>query len=128
MLIFSQSTSGQTRHALIIAVQSYNQIKYGFKTLHTSKDTLILREALLKQGFKSENIHVVFDGKRQDIMDGMKKYMLDNKAISKGDVFYLHFSCHGEQVPDLNGDEPDGMDEAIVPIDAPASHHYQKNY
>ena len=40
----------------------------------------------------------------------------------KGDVVYLHFSCHGQPVEDgLNGlakEEKDGWDEAIVPIDA----------
>lgn len=36
----------------------------------------------------------------------------------KGDVVYLHFSTHGQPVEDQNGDEKDGWDEAIVPIDA----------
>ena len=35
-----------------------------------------------------------------------------------GDIVYLHFSCHGQPVEDLNGDEEDGWDEALVPIDA----------
>ena len=36
----------------------------------------------------------------------------------KGDIVYLHFSTHGQPVEDLNADEDDGWDEAIVPIDA----------
>ena len=39
-------------------------------------------------------------------------------------MVYIHFSCHGQPVEDLNGDEPDGWDEAIIPVDAMKA--YQK--
>ena len=42
----------------------------------------------------------------------------DINLTKKGDIVYLHFSAHGQPVEDLNGDEEDGWDEAIVPIDA----------
>lgn len=35
-----------------------------------------------------------------------------------GDVVYVHFSGHGQQVTDLDGDEDDGLDEAWIPYDA----------
>lgn len=59
-------------------------------------------------------------------------YMLDGQAtraailaqmhdvISKllpGDVGFVTYSGHGTWVPDQDGDEPDGRDEAICPID-----------
>jgi len=34
-----------------------------------------------------------------------------------GDTLMFHYSGHGSQVPDLNGDEEDGYDETICPID-----------
>eukprot|EP00756_Hemistasia_phaeocysticola_P007666 Hpha_TRINITY_DN14352_c0_g1::TRINITY_DN14352_c0_g1_i1::g.86615::m.86615 len=34
-----------------------------------------------------------------------------------GDLLFLHYSGHGTQVPDLDGDEDDGFDEAVVPMD-----------
>jgi hypothetical protein len=34
-----------------------------------------------------------------------------------GDTLVFHFSGHGTQVPDENGDEEDGMDEAICTVD-----------
>lgn len=37
---------------------------------------------------------------------------------SEGDVIYIHFSGHGQQVRDLSGDETDGYDEAWIPYDA----------
>jgi hypothetical protein len=33
------------------------------------------------------------------------------KTLKKGDLFFLTYSGHGGQVPDGNGDEPDGQDE-----------------
>ncbi|KIY73092.1 peptidase C14 [Cylindrobasidium torrendii FP15055 ss-10] len=34
-----------------------------------------------------------------------------------GDKFFLHYSGHGGQVKDMHGDEIDGMDEVIWPVD-----------
>eukprot|EP01012_Entosiphon_sulcatum_P001444 TRINITY_DN10275_c0_g1_i1.p1 TRINITY_DN10275_c0_g1~~TRINITY_DN10275_c0_g1_i1.p1 ORF type:complete len:371 (-),score=36.26 TRINITY_DN10275_c0_g1_i1:165-1277(-) len=34
-----------------------------------------------------------------------------------GDSLFLYFSGHGSQVPDLQGDEDDGLDETLVPCD-----------
>ncbi len=33
------------------------------------------------------------------------------KQLNPGDIFYISYSGHGGQLPDLNGDEPDGQDE-----------------
>ena len=33
------------------------------------------------------------------------------KQLKDGDLFFLSYSGHGGQVPDVNGDEPDGKDE-----------------
>ncbi len=35
----------------------------------------------------------------------------------KGDVLYLHYSGHGANVPDTNGDEADHRDEILCPTD-----------
>lgn len=36
----------------------------------------------------------------------------------EGDMVYIHFSGHGQQVTDVNGDEEDGLDESWIPYDA----------
>ena len=41
--------------------------------------------------------------------------LLDGAA--EGDVLALQYSGHGTQLPDDNGDEGDGFDEALVPVD-----------
>lgn len=38
-------------------------------------------------------------------------------GASKGDVVVITFSGHGTYVPDLNGDELDGLDEGLCPYD-----------
>ena len=38
-------------------------------------------------------------------------------GAAPGDVFFLHYSGHGTSVRDRTGDETDGMDEALVPLD-----------
>ncbi len=37
--------------------------------------------------------------------------------LKTGDLFVLSFSVHGSQVPDRNGDEPDGLDETLCLYD-----------
>ncbi len=39
----------------------------------------------------------------------------------KDDAVYIHYSGHGGQVPDLDGDEEDGWDEALVPAEPVAA-------
>ena len=39
------------------------------------------------------------------------------KGAKQGDRLYVHYSGHGSQVRDLNGDEPDGRDECLCPLD-----------
>lgn len=34
-----------------------------------------------------------------------------------GDTVFLHFSGHGGKTIDLNGDEDDGYDETLIPVD-----------
>lgn len=44
-----------------------------------------------------------------------------NLILSDATDLYFHYSGHGSQVKDVNGDEADKMDECLVPID------YEKN-
>jgi hypothetical protein len=38
--------------------------------------------------------------------------------LKSGDIFFISYSGHGGQAPDLNGDEPDGLDETWCLYDA----------
>ena len=54
------------------------------------------------------------DATRDNIIDAVKRTLSYAKA---DDWAILHWSGHGSWIPDLNGDEPDGRDEVIVPYD-----------
>lgn len=72
------------------------------------------------QGFKDENITILMD-------DGMHKPPTKSAIISafkrlvkqskEGDVVFCHYSGHGGRLPDDNGDEDDGYDETLIPVD-----------
>ncbi|KAG0697265.1 caspase domain-containing protein [Suillus ampliporus] len=51
---------------------------------------------------------------RHNILDRMHRLASDARA---GDSMFLHFSGHGSQIRDLDGDEVDGYDEVICPVD-----------
>lgn len=38
-------------------------------------------------------------------------------GAARGDSLFFHYSGHGGSVPDDDGDEEDGMDETLVPVD-----------
>ncbi|KAK1734764.1 metacaspase [Skeletonema marinoi] len=78
------------------------------------------------QGFKDENITILMD-------DGMHKPPTKSAIISafkrlvkqtkEGDVVFCQYSGHGGRLPDDNGDEDDGYDETLIPLDFQKSGH-----
>lgn len=67
-------------------------------------------------GFKKSDIAVLTDGAatKKAIQAGIKALLRDSK---KGDVAVVHYSGHGSNVPDDDGDESDGRDEILCPTD-----------
>jgi len=50
--------------------------------------------------------------REQATRENVKKAIsLASASLKTGDIFYMSYSGHGGQLPDLNGDEPDGQDE-----------------
>jgi len=85
-------------------------------------DARNVRNFLMNHGFQSKHIALLTDEAkdprklptRKNIMDAM--YWLVNGAKANDSLFF-HFSGHGQQVRDREGDEVDGYDEAIFPSD-----------
>ena len=48
------------------------------------------------------------------MLNGMKQLISGAKP---GDIVVIQYAGHGTQVKDLDGDETDGQDEALVPVD-----------
>ncbi len=104
--------------ALIVAISNYAP-STGWNKLNSENDIPLIKEALKRQGFKEENIRIVRDKEatKQGILSAIQQQLIDK--AKPGDVCVFHFSGHGEQVYDNNGDEADGYDEALVTYDAP---------
>ncbi|KAJ8582901.1 peptidase C14 [Rhizopogon salebrosus TDB-379] len=51
---------------------------------------------------------------KRNILDAMHWLVKD---ACPHDALFFHYSGHGGQVPDKNGDEVDGLDEVIYPVD-----------
>lgn len=54
------------------------------------------------------------DATRLNILEELRAMVSASKF---GDRIVFTYSGHGSWVPDLNGDEPDGRDEVLVPVD-----------
>lgn len=107
----------QTKHALFIGISDYGNVKempYKWTNINGTNDVRLLKPLFEKQGFGTTTL---LDSKAtySAIIKEINKLTLKCK---KGDYVYIHFSCHGQPFEDQNGDEEDGWDESIVPVDA----------
>lgn len=116
LFLFLSISAGATRRALIIGIGDYPQ-ETGWKKINGDKDIPLVEETLTANGFQTANIVTLCN--RQATYSAIKKEL--ESIISKsqqGDYIYIHFSGHGQQITDLNGDEEDGFDEAWITYDA----------
>ncbi|MEZ4892498.1 MAG: caspase family protein [Saprospiraceae bacterium] len=118
LCVFSLSLSSAKNIALIVAIGDYPSDK-GWKRLNAINDIELIRSTLMSQGFLENDICVVKNenATHDGILNAIKSCLLQKAAT--GDMVFFHFSGHGQQVWDNNGDELDGYDEAIVPYDSP---------
>lgn len=107
--------SAGTKRALLIGINKYKAVP---KLQGSLNDIETMRQILLTRwGFADKNIVVLTD--EAATRDGMLA-ALDQlaKVAGPNDTVYFHYSGHGSQVDDLNGDEPDDhLDETLVPQD-----------
>lgn len=114
----------QHKLAFMVGISHYDTkfTGYEWNDIHGKEDVLLIEPILSKQGFKTT---MVLDNKAtyKNIVTGLTNFA---KSCKKGDIAYLHFSCHGQPFEDKSGDEPDGWDEALIPIDAWKNYHKGK--
>lgn len=113
----------QTKRALIVGISDYDNAKEDpnkWSNISGANDVALLSPLFKQQGYKVMTLsdaQATYSG----ITSALKKIA---KQSQKGDIVYLHFSMHGQPFEDLNGDEADGWDEALIPVDAQM--HYAK--
>ena len=115
-LLISAVASAGTQRALLIGVSNYEA---NLPPLAGSKnDVMLIRELLVqKYGFDRANVLVLIDEQatRAQILSAVRA--LSERTVAD-DIVLIHFSGHGSQAPDMNGDEDDGFDETILPHDS----------
>lgn len=76
-------------------------------------DAISMRSLLTKRGFGVKTL-LTKQATREAVLNEIRAAAADCKS---GDIFVLTNSSHGGQLPDLNGDESDGMDETLCMYD-----------
>lgn len=117
-MMLSLEAQAKTKRALLIGISDYNTSGLVSDTLwhniHGANDVALLSPTLKKRGYTVKSL-CNRAATAKNIRELLNELV---KQCNSGDEVYLHFSCHGQPVEDLNGDEEDGWDESIVPVDA----------
>ena len=116
LCLVSLVASAQRKRAFMVGISHYDTALTGYQwnNINGVEDVNLLSPILKIQGFATMTLldeHATYE----NITNQLSRFAEKTK---KGDIVYLHFSTHGQPVEDLNGDEEDGWDEAIIPINA----------
>ncbi|KAF7348728.1 hypothetical protein MVEN_01391800 [Mycena venus] len=123
---FMYSKCTGRRRALCIGINYHGQAHELRGCINDAKHvfSFLVRRA----GYKAEDIVVLTEDSpharaqptRQNILDAMAWLVRD---AHPHDALFFHYSGHGGQTPDLDGDEVDGYDEVIYPLDYKRAGH-----
>lgn len=105
----------ETRRALLIGI---NYFGTSSQLAGCINDIINVEQYLRTCGF-TEFVVLKDDGQslqptKINILNALRDIVSKTKY---GDYLYVHYSGHGSQLRDLNGDEKDNMDECICPVD-----------
>ena len=112
-LLLSLSVTSQTKRALVVGLGQ--QQDKAWNKINGDKDVPIVQGMLKSAGFKSVTTLVNQQATKADIIGAFKRMAASCK---QGDVVYIHYSGHGQQMTDVHNDERDGLDECWIPYDA----------
>ncbi|MCF4967769.1 caspase family protein [Nostoc sp. CMAA1605] len=104
--------------ALLVGINQYPQ-STGLKPLSGCVTDVRLQQELLihRFGFKAEDVMTVTNQQatREGILSKFEQHLINQAR--PGDVVVFHFSGHGSRLYDRDGDAPDGLNSALVPVD-----------
>ena len=113
LLLFNTATA-QTRHALVIGIGTYQDKHWG--DINGDADVKLVTDMLASAGYKDVTSLVNRQATKRNIVNALRAL---GRKCHEGDVVLVHFSGHGQQMTDENGDETkDHLDEAWIPYDA----------
>ena len=113
LLLLSLSVTAQTKRALVIGLGE--QQDKAWNKINGDKDVPYVQAILKNAGFKSITTLVNRKATKVGIVRAFKRM---TTSCKHGDVVYIHYSGHGQQMTDVHNDERDGLDECWIPYDA----------
>lgn len=116
LLFFLSGTlhgEAQTRRALLIGLGE--QADKSWARIHGDKDIALLKPLLQKKGYRDMQILINSQATKDAIVKAFETLAQNCRT---DDEVYIHFSGHGQQMTDFDGDEMDGWDECWIPYDA----------
>ena len=126
LLLLSLSVTAQTKRALVIGLGE--QQDKAWNKINGDKDVPLVQTMLKNAGFKSVTTLVNRQATKVGIVGAFKRL---TASCKQGDVVYVHYSGHGQQMTDVHNDEKDGLDECWIPYDAcrkaNANYHGEKH-
>ena len=111
--LLSLSVTAQTKRALAIGLGE--QQDKAWNKINGDKDVPLVQTMLKNAGFKSVTTLVNRQATKVGIVGAFKRL---TASCKQGDVVYIHYSGHGQQMTDVHNDEKDGLDECWIPYDA----------
>lgn len=117
LLFGVQTMNAGTKRALLVGISDYGNAMEDpnkWANISGANDILLLSPLFIEHGYSVTSL-VDRQATHAGITAALEKLANDSK---KGDTVYVHFSMHGQPFEDLNGDEEDGWDEALIPVDA----------
>lgn len=108
-------------HALVIGINRYPGFPPENQLAGCVHDARLMAR-LLRQRFAFPDPRLLLDAAatREGILQALEELL---EATGEGHRVVLHFSGHGSQMRDREGDEPDGYDETLVPYDSGRGSH-----
>lgn len=111
------------KFALIIGINDY---QYTAKLKGCEPDAMAIKRTLVgRLGFKDDAQHIRLitskEASKENILSAFRQQLIANARANPDGFFFFHYSGHGSQVRDQDGDEGDGKDETLVPVDAKGS-------
>ncbi|RAK82393.1 caspase family protein [Aspergillus fijiensis CBS 313.89] len=123
---FQYSRCTGKRKALLIGINYFNQKGQLRGCINDVKNM----STYLNQnfGYAREDMVLLTDDQQNPMSQPTKANILRAmhwlvKDAQPNDSLFFHYSGHGGQTPDLDGDEDDGYDEVIYPVDFRAAGH-----
>ncbi|KAE8147824.1 peptidase C14, caspase domain-containing protein [Aspergillus avenaceus] len=123
---FQYSACTGRRKALLIGINYFgqpNQLRGCINDV-TNMSTFLHE----KYGYRREDMVILTDDQQNPMSHPTKANILRAmqwlvKDAQPNDSLFIHFSGHGGRTPDLDGDEEDGYDDVIYPVDYRTAGH-----